>query len=103
MFPKAHAVAYIMSALRIAYFKVYYPIYYYSAYFSVRCNAFEVETLIKGKEGIRNRIFELESKGYEQTNKEAEVLDVLYSALEMVERGFVLKILSFQKVTVLNF
>ena len=97
MFPKAHAVAYIMSALRIAYFKVYYPIYYYSAYFSVRCNAFEVETLIKGKEGIRNRIFELESKGYEQTNKEAEVLDVLYSALEMVERGFVFKNIDLSK------
>ncbi len=103
MFPKAHAVAYIMSALRIAYFKVYYPIYYYSAYFSVRCNAFEVETLIKGKEGIRNRIFELESKGYEQTNKEAEILDVLYVALEMVERGFEFKNIDLDKSLSIEF
>ena len=91
MFPKAHAVAYIMSAFRIAYFKVYYPIYYYSAFFSIRCNAFEVETLIQGEQKIRNRILELESKGFEQTNKEAEILDVLYCALEMVVRGFEFK------------
>ena len=91
MFPKAHAVAYIMSALRIAHFKVYYPLEYYSAYFSVRCNAFDVETFIQGKEAIRNKIITLEDKGYEQTNKETELLEVLYSALEMTERGFKFK------------
>ncbi|MDD2409917.1 MAG: PolC-type DNA polymerase III, partial [Bacilli bacterium] len=103
MFPKAHAVAYIMSAFRIAYFKVYYPIYYYSAFFSIRCHAFEVETLIKGELRIRNRILELESKGFDQTNKEAELLEVLYCALEMVVRGFEFKNIDLLKSDSKNF
>ena len=39
MFPKAHAAAYVMMALRVAYFKVHHPIYYYCAYFSIRAKA----------------------------------------------------------------
>ena len=97
MFPKAHATAYVMSALRIAWFKVYHPLFYYCAYFSIRTSAFEVETLLKGKEGIRKRIAELESKGYEQTNKEAEILDVLYICLEMTARGFNFKNIDLMK------
>ncbi|MDD2505339.1 MAG: PolC-type DNA polymerase III, partial [Bacilli bacterium] len=97
MFPKAHAVAYVMGALRIAYFKIYYPIEYYSTYFSIKCTAFEVETLLKGEQGIRNRITELENKGYEQTNKEAEILDVLQVALEMVARGYNFKNIDLEK------
>ncbi|MDD4706267.1 MAG: PolC-type DNA polymerase III, partial [Bacilli bacterium] len=103
MFPKAHAVAYIMSAFRIAYFKVYYPIYYYSAFFSIRCHAFEVETLIKGELKIGNRILELESKGFDLTNKEAELLEVLYCALEMVVRGFEFKNIDLLKSDSKNF
>ena len=103
MFPKAHAVAYIMSAFRIAYFKVYYPISYYSAFFSIRCHAFEVETLIKGESKIRNRILELESKGYDLTNKEAEILEVLYCSLEMVVRGFEFKNIDLLKSDSKNF
>jgi DNA polymerase-3 subunit alpha (Gram-positive type) len=91
MFPKAHAAAYVISAFRIAYFKVHYPIWYYCAYFSIRCEAFEVETLIKGESGIRARIEELEAKGFDQSNKESDTLDVLYVALEMCCRGFTFK------------
>jgi len=103
MFPKAHAVAYVMSALRIAWFKVYHPIIYYCAYFSVRCNAFEVETLIKGKEGIRNRITELEAKGFELTNKEGDVLEVLRVCLEMTARGFNFKNIDLKNSAGKNF
>ncbi|MDD4187532.1 MAG: PolC-type DNA polymerase III [Bacilli bacterium] len=97
MFPKAHATAYVTSALRIAWFKVYHPIIYYCAYFSIRCNSFEVQTLIKGENGIRNRIVELESKGYELTNKEIDILDTLYSALEMTARGYTFKNIDLEK------
>ena len=91
MFPKAHAAAYVISAFRIAYFKVHHPIYYYSAFFSIRCNDFDVETMIKGEAAIRAKIEEIEAKGYEATNKESNLLDVLYVALEMVCRGFTFK------------
>lgn len=103
MFPKAHAVAYVMSALRIAWFKVYKPLLYYLAYFSVRCFAFEVDVLLKGKEGIKQRILELESKGFERSNKESEILDVLYLALEMTARGFNFKNINLNKSDSRNF
>src|SRR5699024_8853312 len=47
MFPKAHAAAYVLMAVRIAYFKVHYPIYFYAAYFSIRAADFELDTMIK--------------------------------------------------------
>ena len=97
MFPKAHAAAYVISAFRIAYFKVHYPIYYYSAFFSIRCNDFDVETMIKGEAAIRAKIEEIEAKGFDATNKESNLLDVLYVALEMVCRGFTFKNIDLNK------
>lgn len=87
MFPKAHAVAYVMSALRIAWFKVYHPLYYYAAYFSIRVNDFDIETMIKGYDAIKSKIEDLELKGYDLTNKESNVLDTLKIALEATARG----------------
>ncbi len=87
MFPKAHAVAYVMSALRIAWFKVYKPLYYYAAYFSIRVNDFDIETMIKGYDAIKSKIDDLELKGYDRTNKESNVLDTLHIALEASARG----------------
>lgn len=93
MFPKAHAAAYVLMAVRIAYFKVYYPILFYAAYFSVRANDFEIDTMIRGSEALRKRINEIKEKGNEASSKERNVLTVLEVALEMNERGF-----RFQKV-----
>lgn len=89
MFPKAHAVAYVMSALRIAWFKVYHPIWYYAAFFSIRCADFDIEVMIKGYDEIQKKILEIEGKGFEATNKEISVLDVLKIALEATARGIV--------------
>ncbi|SET40613.1 DNA polymerase-3 subunit alpha [Salinibacillus kushneri] len=93
MFPKAHAAAYVLMAIRIAYFKVHYPIYFYAAYFSVRASDFELDTMIKGSQAIRKRIEEIMNKGNDASPKEKSLLTVLEVALEMNERGF-----SFQKV-----
>lgn len=93
MFPKAHAVAYVLMAIRIAYFKVYYPIYYYASYFSVRADEFDVKVMMKGAMAIRNKIQEIAEKGINALPKEKGLLTVLEIALEMVERGF-----SFQNV-----
>jgi DNA polymerase III subunit alpha, Gram-positive type len=88
MFPKAHAAAYVMSAFRIAWFKVYYPIHYYAAYFSIRSSDFDIEVMIKGKDAIKSRITEIMLKGREATNKEAGIVDTLQIALEATARGF---------------
>jgi len=97
MFPKAHAAAYVISAFRIAYFKVHHPIWYYAAYFSIRCDDFDVESMIKGETAIRAKIEELEEKGYEMSNKEANTLEVLHLALEMCARGFSFKNIALEK------
>ena len=87
MFPKAHAAAYVISAFRIAWFKVHHPIWYYAAYFSIRCDDFDIETMIMGYEAIKNKMNEIEEKGFNATNKETNVLAVLHIALEATARG----------------
>ncbi len=94
LFPKAHATAYVIMALRIAWFKVYKPIYYYAAYFSKRAKEFDAEAFAAGKNAIRNRIIEIENKIQKRedvTNKELDLLDELKIALEMTLRGYTFK------------
>ena len=93
MFPKAHAAAYVLMAIRIAYFKVHHPILFYAAYFSVRADDFDLDTMVKGSPAIRARVEEILKKGNDASPKEKNLLTVLEIALEMNERGF-----SFQKV-----
>lgn len=93
MFPKAHATAYVLMAVRIAYFKVYYPLYFYASYFTVRAEDFDIEAMISGSQAIRARIEEINGKGLDATPKEKNLLTVLEIALEMCERGF-----SFKKI-----
>ncbi len=88
MFPKAHACAYVMSALRIAWFKVHQPINYYAAFFSIRVSDFDIETMIKGRSSIEQKIDEITEKGFEATNKETSILESLKIALEATARGF---------------
>ena len=97
MFPKAHAAAYVLMAVRIAYFKVHLPLYYYAAYFTVRAEDFDIETMIRGSEAIRAKIEEINAKGLEASNKEKSLLTVLELALEMTERGY-----SFQNYDLYN-
>ncbi len=88
MFPKAHAVAYVLMAVRIAYYKVYYPIHYYATYFSVRADEFDVKAMMAGSTVISRKINEINEKGNTASPKEKGLLTVLEIALEMVERGF---------------
>ncbi len=91
MFPKAHAAAYVLMAVRIAYFKVHYPLYFYAAYFTVRAEDFDLEAMHRGSNAIRSRIEEINAKGLEALPKEKSLLTVLEIALEMCERKFKFK------------
>ena len=87
MFPKAHACAYVMSAMRIAWFKVYQPINYYAAYFSIREADFDLDAMLMGYNAINTKIRELEEKGFEATNKEVSTLSCLKICREATARG----------------
>ncbi len=91
MFPKAHATAYVLMAVRIAYFKVHYPIHFYATYFTVRADDFDVELAVRGSEAIRAQIKEIAEKGNDAQPKEKTLLTVLEMCLEMCERGFSFK------------
>ena len=87
MFPKAHAAAYVISAFRIAWYKVHMPAYFYASWFSTKATDFDIEAMIKGYNDIKRVLTEIESKGYEATNKENGVSECLKVALEMSARG----------------
>ena len=88
MFPKAHATAYVVMALRIAWFKLYQPIFFYSAILSKKMTAWDVEVMVNGTAAIRNELDELKSKPQnERKAKEDDLITTLELALEMTVRG----------------
>ena len=97
MFPKAHAVAYVINAFRLAYYKVHKPAVYYAAQFSAEYDDFDVEAMIKGYEAVKQRIIEINEKGYDATNKESSVLECLKVALEALARNIKFKPVNLYK------
>ncbi len=87
MFPKAHAAAYVMTAMRIGWFKVYHPEAFYVTYFTVRADEFDANLMTHGKERVRSKIEELEKLGNNISQKEKNVLTILEVANEMYARG----------------
>src|SRR5699024_2327095 len=102
MFPKAHAAAYVLMALRVAYFKVYHPILYYCAYFSVRADDFDLVAMSRGKAAVKARMDEINEKGMEASTKEKNLLTVLELANEMLERGFEFGMIDLYKSDAVN-
>jgi DNA polymerase-3 subunit alpha (Gram-positive type) len=88
MFPRAHAAAYILMALRIAYFKVYFPLVYYCSYFSVRADDFDIVAMAHGKDAVKAAMKEINDKGNDASAKEKGLLTILELANEMLERGY---------------
>lgn len=87
MFPKAHAAAYVLMAFRIAYFKVYHPHAFYATYFTIKSSDFDADMALEGKDAVKKKIKELESKGNSATAKEKSLLTVLEVVLEMYCRN----------------
>lgn len=97
MFPKAHATAYVMMALRIAWFKYYKPILFYSAYFSKRASDFDIYAFLGGEYEIRKKMQEIDEQGKSATERDKRLYTVLEIALEMVLRGFGFKNIDIHK------
>jgi DNA polymerase III alpha subunit (gram-positive type) len=84
MFPKAHAAAYAISSLRIAWFKVNYPEEYYCSFFTIRADEFDGDLLCKGIEYVTAKRKELDNGlGRRKPNEKA-----LFYLCELVEEMY---------------
>ena len=87
MFPKAHAAAYVMSAIRLCWYKIYYPMEFYAAFFTVAPGGFNAEIVMKGYSAVSEAIEEIEAKGQEATAKDNEMLATMQLVREALARG----------------
>ena len=105
MFPKAHAVAYVMMAYRIAWFKVHIPLAFYAAYFSIRAKGFDASCMIKGDAVAVEKYQELRRKESDKTisNAEKDTMTTLEVCHEFYRRGFIFESMDVYKSDATNF
>ena len=105
MFPKAHAVAYVTMAFRIAYYKVHYPEAFYIAYFSVRADDFDAALMARGMKVARESMQMLLDKKKNKTisPKEENLLPILEICIEMYARGIQFVPVDLYKSHAVNF
>lgn len=89
MFPKAHAAAYDIAALRLGWYKIYHPVAYYAAYFTVRNDDFDGATVCRGRDAVRAKMKEIDTKmkNREASQKEESEFAMLQIINEMLARG----------------
>ena len=92
LFPRGHAAAYATMAVRVAYFKLYYPLEFYAVYFSIRSDDWNISTLVKGEQGLLEEYNALKARDKDRKNplsvKEENILATDQIALEMLDRGY---------------
>ena len=88
MFPKAHAAAYAIDAVRLMWYKIYYPVEFYAGYFSAAPGGFDSEIVMKGKSYVRDLMFDLKNRKNELSQKEIELYNSLMLVNEYYQRGF---------------
>lgn len=89
LFPKAHAVAYVLSAYRIAYCKVHHPREFYAAYFTVRAPHFDYALVHKGLDYMKRFIRNVTAQGTKASVNDKDAATYMELCVEMLERGFV--------------
>ncbi|MCR5151426.1 MAG: PolC-type DNA polymerase III [Clostridiales bacterium] len=89
MFPKAHAAAYVIAAMRLAWYKLYYPVEYYATYLTVRGGDLETSTVMAGRTAVKMRMTELDRKikAKQSSDKENDIYTSLQVINEMMARG----------------
>ena len=87
MFPKAHAAAYVMSAIRLGWYKIYYPMEFYAAFLTVAPGGFDAEIVGQGKNFVYETIAAINKKGNEATQKEKDMVTTLELVGECLCRG----------------
>ena len=87
MFPKAHAAAYVMSAIRLGWYKVYMPIVFYAAMFTVSSVGLDAEIIMRGRRGVRAELDRIEKLGKEASQKEQQSVAMLQLVNECYARG----------------
>ena len=87
MFPKAHAAAYVMSAIRLAWYKVHMPVMFYCAMFTAAGGDVDAEIVMGGRRKVKMVIDEIERKGREATAKEKGQVSTLLLVNECLARG----------------
>ena len=88
MFPKAHAVAYVMMGWRVAYYKIKYPLAYYTAFFSIRASAFDYQQMCLGKEALEENLAALQNKDKnDMSATEKDMVRDMRLVQEMYARG----------------
>ena len=88
LFPKAHAVAYVMMAFRIAWFKVHEPLAFYAAYFSIRAKAFDSTVMCRGMDTLLRKRQEIRAKEKDATAVEEDMLVTMEVCYEFYLRGY---------------
>lgn len=86
MFPKAHAAAYLIAALRMAWFKVYYPTEYYASYFTVRQEDFDAEIVLKGKQEVKNFVTRIDENKFAASDKDKKIAESMRVVNEAMAR-----------------
>ncbi len=102
LFPKAHAVAYVMMAFRIAWFKVHHPLAFYAAFFSIRAKAFDATCMCMGMDVCKAKMKEIESKE-KPTPVEEDTLVTLEVVYEFYLRGFSFERMDLYRSHAVNF
>ena len=103
LFPKAHAVAYVMMAFRIAWFKVHRPLAFYAAYFSIRAKAFDEAYMCRGMDVCLKKMREIQLKEKEASAVEQDMLTTLEVCYEFYLRGFNFEHMDIYRSKAINF
>ncbi len=105
LFPKGHAVAYVTMAVRCAYFKVHHPLEYYATYFTLRCDAYELETMCKGLNASKQRLAQIQNliKTRRAETNDKKLINSLEQTIEMYDRGYKFSNISVNHSLATNF